>query len=247
MQLDAKENIEIEYWKTSKQESPEKFTAGNFINKSQECLNLKYKIIKHHALIRGKKKVLEVGAGQGWASCFMKKFFLPDSEFTVTDISPHAVKGLKHWESVFDVKIEKAYASKSYDIKEDDASYDLIFCYAAAHHFVLYQETLQELKRLLTNDGHILFLYEPTCSKLLYPLHYYYVNHAPHVTPEDVLIPSKIVAICEEIGLDCKVNADAKQVIIRSIFLGIYFKILHALPFLQSILPGSSDFVMSKK
>jgi SAM-dependent methyltransferase len=247
MDLDKKERLEIEYWRDSASESPETFTKDNLLNKLQECRNLDYRIQKHWSIINGKRKILEIGAGQGWASCFLKKFYLPKSHFTVTDISPFAVQSVKYWETLFNIEIDKKYPCKSYEIQEKNDSFDFIFCYSAAHHFKLYRETLVELQRILKTGGHIIFFYEPTCSRLFYPLHMTYVNNAPHVTPEDVIIPSEIKKISDNINLQFKNEYDPNQIILRSIPLGIYFKFLKTFPFLQKWLPSSSDLVFRKR
>lgn len=246
MEIRQKEKLEIDYWRDSRIESPKVFSKANFLNKVQECRNFDYKIRKHRKLIKSKKSILEVGAGQGWASCFLKKYYLPNSIFTVTDISPHAIESTNYWESLFDVKIDKAYSAKSYELDENDYQFDFIFCYAAAHHFVMYERTLIELKRVLKKGGHIIFFYEPTCSKLFYPIHYYYVNNIPHHTPEDVIIPSQIESICSRIGLNYTNQYDPNQVIIRNLGIGFYFSFLRKFPFLQNILPSSSDLIFHK-
>ena len=176
----------------------------------------------------------------------MKKYFVPDAQYTVTDISPFAIESLHYWEAVFDVKILHSLACKSYEVPLKDESFDLIFCYAAAHHFVRIKESLAELKRLLKPGGCILFLYEPTCSKWFYPLHFKYVNSVNHSTPEDILIPSDIEKIARSLDLTYTHFYDAQQRIIRSISLAIYFRILKTFPFLQSILPSSSDMLFTK-
>jgi len=247
MDLKKKEDIEINYWKESKSESPEKFLAGNFLNKTQECRHFNYKIEKYISLFRNSKKILEVGSGQGWASCYMKKFYLKNAHFTVTDISPYALESLKYWEQIFQVKIDKSFAAKSYEIDEPENQYDLIFCYSAAHHFVKYKETLIELKRLVKKGGHILFLYEPTSSKLFYSLYLRYVNKMPHSTPEDVIIPKKIQKICDEIDLEYTNFYDSNQTIKRSFIIATYFKVLRIFKFLQPYVPSSSDLIFTKK
>lgn len=246
MNLKEKEEEEINYWRESKFESSERFTKENFLNKMQECRHFDYKANKYAAFIRNKTRVLEVGAGQGWASCFLKKYYLPEAHFTVTDISPYAIQSIAYWEEFFRVRIDRAYAAKSYEIDAEDGQFGLVFCYAAAHHFVLLEETLTELKRVLRDDGHILFLYEPTCSALFYPLHYYYVNKMPHSTPEDVIVPSRMSAISQRAGLKYRNIYDAHQTLIRSIPLGLYFRMLGKLPFLQKALPSSSDLIFRK-
>ena len=244
--LDKKEQIEIDFWEKSQFESPGHFSPQNLNNKLQECENLAYKLKKYQSHILDKKDVLEIGAGQGWASCFMKSKFLPEANFTVTDISKFAVESVKYWEAHFEVKISKAFAAKSYAIEEPDDSFDLIFCYAAAHHFVLIEETLIELKRLLKKEGHIIFIYEPTCSRLLYPLFYRYVNKMPHSTPEDVLVPSRIKKMCGSMGLRYENHYDPTVIIDRNKRTTQYFNLLDSIPILQRVLPSSSDLIFQQ-
>lgn len=247
MDLQEKENIEIEYWKNSSFENPEVFTKENYLNKSQEAIHFNYKIQKYRSLLNKKTTVLELGAGQGWASCFLKKFFLPDAAFTVTDISPYAIASVKHWEHIFKTKIDNAVSCKSYSIPLEDASVDFIFCYAAFHHFVKHKETLTEAKRVLKSGGIMLFLYEPVSSKLFYPLYYKYVNTAAHSTPEDVLIPKVLKSYCNSLNLEFRVTYDSHQTINRSWVIMLYFGFLKRLPFLTKLLPASADFIIKKK
>lgn len=247
MDLDKKEKIEIEYWQETRFENPRVFTASNFLNKTNEARHLHYKLGKYKEHIKGKKNILEIGAGQGWASCFMKRFVLKQSHFTVTDISPHAIEGLKFWEETFNVDIDHFEALRSYEVNQLGQKFDLIFCYAAFHHFVKYKETLESLKSILSDEGTILFLYEPTSSQIFYPLYYKYVNAMPHSTPEDVLIPKEIAKICKDVGLNYTNFYDSKQTIYRSFTTSFYFKILRILPFLSKVLPSSSDMLFTKK
>jgi len=244
--LNSKEEIEINFWRDSKIESANEFTIGNFLNKSEECKNLNYKFKKYLNTIIYKKDVLEIGAGQGWASCFLKKYYVPHAKVTVSDISPFALDSVKYWEQVFDVKIDQKIAAKSYDIDCENDSFDLIFCYAAAHHFVKHKATLIELKRLLKINGHIIYLNEPTSSKMLYKLHYKIVNKLPHGTPEDVLIPKEFEKICKEVGLTFKNNYDPTQPIFRSFPVYFYAKFLKTFKFMQRFLPSSSDMIFQK-
>lgn len=241
MRLSDKEKIEIEYWRQSQFEAPTEFTKANLLNKMQEARQFNYKCQKFKSILSDRQKVLEIGAGQGWASCFMKKYYLPKAHFSVSDISPYAIESLPYWEKVYDVKIDHHFAAKSYAIDVDE-KYDLIFCYAAAHHFVLIEETLNNLGNLLHSDGVILFLYEPVSSKLLYPLHKAYVDRMPHVTPEDVLVPSKIKEAAKRCDLQCHVHYDAHQVVMRGVGSSLYFNLLQTVPFLKYWLPGSADF-----
>lgn len=247
MDLDTKEAIEVNYWKESSFESPDKFTNRNRHSKRKECEHLHYKVKKHLDLIRDKKRVLEIGAGQGWASCFLKRFYLKKAHFTVTDISEYAIESLKYWEKDFEVKIDDRFAAKSYEIKAPDNTFDLIFCYAAAHHFVEHKKTLKELKRLLRVNGKIIFLYEPTSSRLFYPLHHWLVNRQEDITPEDVLIPNEIRKLANQVGLNYTNIYDPHQTIVRSKISHNYYRILKTVSILNNWLPSSSDLVFEHK
>lgn len=243
MNLEDKEKLEIEFWKNNKLESPETFTRQNFLGKTLQLQTFTKKIHKRFKFIKGKKNVLELGAGQGWASSYLKKWFLPNAKFTVTDISPYAVASVKYWEQIYDIKIDQTLACKSYELPFQDNTFDFIFCYAAAHHFVEVEETLKEIKRVLQAKGTCIFFYEPTCSKLFYKMHLKYVNSLNPGTPEDILIPKEMKAISERVGLEYLQVYDVQSQHIRSLFIGFYFKLISTFSFLQNWLPSSSDFI----
>lgn len=247
MNLSEKEQIEISFWKDNALEGPEHFTKENMLNKMQECRILDYKLSKYKTYFSGEKRVLEIGAGQGWSSCFIKKHFMPDAHFTVTDISPYALESIKYWEELFEVEIGRTQACRAYETPFNDEEFDLIFCFASFHHFVKYETCLKELKRTLKPKGDIIFLYEPTSSALFYKMANSYVNKMPHSTPEDVIIPSKLRVITNRLGLKYSVEYDTAQVILRSFGKAAYFKFLDKLPFLQPILPASASMIFSKK
>ncbi len=243
MNIEEKEKIEIEFWKNARHENPSEFSVHSFLSKTLQLQTFHKKIHKRIQFIRNSKNVLELGSGQGWASCFLKKWFLPHSKFTVTDISPYAIASVKYWEEIYDIKIDETHACKSYQLPFDDNSFDLIFCYAAAHHFVKIEETLNEVKRVLKKNGSCIFFYEPTSSKLFYKLHMKYVNSLDPSTPEDVLIPAEMEKIANRVGLTYYHFYDVESQHIRSLFLGFYFKFISTFGFLKRILPSSSDFV----
>lgn len=246
MNLEEKEKIEIDYWKNNSWENSNQLTKENFLNKTQEARILNFKLNKYKEIFTGKKNILEVGSGQGWASSFIKKFIMPESIFTVSDISPHAIDGIKHWESIYNIKIDRREACRSYNTPFDDKSFDIIFCFAAAHHFVKHKETLVELKRILKKDGTIIYLYEPTASKYTYPIYYKYVNSAPHSTPEDVLIPSRMKKIAHELNLSFSNNYMGQALIHRSVLTSLYFKFTIFLGPLKRFLPSSSDLIFKR-
>lgn len=247
MDLKEKERIEIEFWKNSQTENPSTFTMGNFLNKINNISILHSKISRYQKHFNGIDSCLELGAGQGWASAFIKRWIAPQAKMTVTDISPYAVESVKYWEQFYDIKVENALACKSYDLPFEDSSMDLVFCFAAAHHFVKLEETLAEAYRVLKPSGKCLFLYEPTSHRITYKLHLNYVNSTNPSTPEDILIPKEIKKMGESLNFEVEHYYDHRSQNPKSLVMSLYFKILSSFTFLQRILPSSSDFIFIKQ
>jgi len=205
------------------------------------------KISKHQKHFQGVNSCLELGAGQGWASSFIKRWIIPQAEMTVTDISPYAVESVKYWEEFYDIEIKNSLACKSYELPFEDSSFDLVFCFAAAHHFVKLEETLSEVHRVLKPSGKCLFLYEPTSHRLTYKLHLNYVNSTNPSTPEDILIPKEIKKMGKDLNFKVEHAYDHQSQNPKSMVMGFYFKLISTFGFLERILPSSSDFIFIKK
>lgn len=242
--IEAKQKAEIEFWHNSKDESPEADSIYNIANKFSDaevfldCLN------RHRTKLTINGKVLEIGAGQGWAACVYKKLF-PDAHVTATDISKYAVMSLPKWERMLEVKINNSYACLSYEIHEGDASLDQVFCFAAAHHFLAHKRTLREISRVLKPGGKAFYFHEPMTPKYLYSLAYWRVNRKRPQVPEDVLITSELCKLACEIGFDLQIDY-YPQLIKRRPFETVYYFILDRIPFLQRLLPCSATLIFTK-
>lgn len=174
--------------------------------------------------------MLELGGGQGWAACVYKRLF-SNAHVTFTDMSKYAVMSLPKWERVFERQIDNAYACTSYDIDEHNASVDLIFCFASAHHFLAHKRTLQELSRVLKPRARAIYFHEPATPRYLYLLAYWRVNRKRPEVPEDVLIIAELRTLAEQAGLDMEVDYDP-SLKNRGAFEPVYFFTLgpYALP-----------------
>lgn len=244
MNLREKEKVEIDFWKNSESESPENFTTYNLLNKIGEA-KFFYEIIQgYKEIFRNSPKILELGAGQGWASCIIKKEF--GQELITSDISEYAVQSIKYWEGIFNVKIDHSLACTSYEIPLEDESIDLVFCFAAAHHFVKHKRSFQEINRILKPGGHCLYLYEPSCLPYLYRWQYKRVNRIRTEVPEDVLIYNRILKIARNCGF--KARIDFFPIARSSSFLVTnYYFLLRSIPLLARLLPCNANFVFQKK
>jgi SAM-dependent methyltransferase len=238
--LHHKERKEIEFWKHSPTEKPESNSVENIVDKLGDAEIFIDCIQRYASIFSNATSVLELGAGQGWASCILKSMF-PSARVITTDISPHAVASVPKWERVFDTEIDDQYACRSYDMPEEDSSIDCIFCFAAAHHFVAHRRTLQEIKRVLSPSGHCFYFYEPSCLPIWYSWAYRRVNSKRPEVPEDVLIYPKIYRLCEEVGLQCEIQFYPSTTK-RGAFEILYYTMLQKAEPLRRMLPCTANY-----
>ena len=243
--IEAKQRIEIEFWRDSEDESPESDSIHNIVNKASDAGVFLDCLKRHQDKLVTTGRVLELGGGQGWASCVYKRLF-PEAQLTTTDISKFAVMSLPKWERLFEVKIDNAYACTSYETHERDGSIDQIFCFAAAHHFLAHKRTLREICRILKPGSRAFYFHEPATPRYLYSLAYWRVNRKRPDIPEDVLITSELRKLAQSCGLDLHVDY-YPSLTKRAPFETVYFFILSRITFLQRLLPCSAIFIFTKK
>jgi len=188
--------------------------------------------------------ILELGGGSCWAS-YLVKVLNPDAYVVGTDIAPAAIQHHKIWEDVFQTKIDDARACTSYETPFEEAAFDLIFCFEAAHHFGKHSRTFQEIKRLLKPGGTALYLHEPGCRRYIYPLAHRRVNRKRPAVPEDVLVYKDLLKLCSEQGLEGRVVFDP-SLLNRGPSQTLYFMALRAFPFLQHAVPCTIDLIIKK-
>ena len=110
----------------------------------------------------GSGLIVELGGGQGWASCIVKRMY-PHAKVVLTDISHYALASLPKWERILGAKLDGIVACRSYELPAADSSVDCVFCFASAHHFGAHGRTIREIARVLKPGGRCLYLYEPSC------------------------------------------------------------------------------------
>jgi SAM-dependent methyltransferase len=239
-ELERRQRVEIEFWKNSETERPGSGSIENIVNKAGDAAVFLDLIARFDTVFRTAGTIVELGAGQGWASCLVKRRF-PNAHVTATDTSEHAVASVREWERIYQTRLDGVYACRSYETAEPDRSVDLVFCFAAAHHFVAQRRTMAEVARVLAPGGHALYLYEPSCRRYLHALATRRVNKKRPDVPEDVLMYERIVAIAREVGLTCDLDffPSTRR---RAPVEALYYTILQRMPPLQRLLPCTINY-----
>ncbi|MFZ5532222.1 MAG: class I SAM-dependent methyltransferase [Pseudomonadota bacterium] len=242
--IEEKQRIEIAYWRDSIDESPNSDSVVTVVNKMTEAAIFLDCMKMYHAEVSPAGRVVELGCGQGWASCIYKKMF-PEADVTATDLSGFAVASISKWEAIFGIRVNRSYACKSYETEEDDASVDLIFCFASAHHFLAHRRTVREISRILKPGGKAIYFYEPTSPIYLYSLAHKRVNRKRPEVPEDVLIVSELHKLSKLENLDLRIDY-YPSLIHRGPLETIYYYFLSKIPFLQKMVPCTANFIFTK-
>lgn len=239
-----REELEIRFWETSSTESPESDAIENIVDKAAEARVFLQKIQAFSSLFSRARTILELGGGQCWASCIVKRLY-PNATVIATDISPAAVASVHKWEHIYKVKLDGVKACPAYKLPFEDSAFDLIFAYSAAHHFAKHRRTFIELRRILKPGGACLYLHEPGCPAYIYPLALQRVNAKRPEVPEDVLRYRELLDLGKDAGLDVKVRF-SPTLINRAAFETIYFFVMGKIPLLQRVLPSTIDLIILK-
>lgn len=114
-------------------------------------------------------RVLELGAGQAWASLMLKRLHR-DCEIHASELSPEALLGAEKWERLLEIGLDGYWACQADRTPFEDEQFDLVFAFAAFHHFVIGgrgRQALAEALRITKRGGRLVLLSEPTAPPWL--------------------------------------------------------------------------------
>jgi ubiquinone/menaquinone biosynthesis C-methylase UbiE len=234
------QSIELALWDVHKNED----WLANLSNKLSELRWLMPKFNSYDKQFRDANTVLELGGGEGWSSCVVKRLY-PKLHIIATDMSDSAISGIGKWERIFESSVDTSFSCKSYSIPLPDNSVDLIFSFQAAHHFRLHMETLKEVARLLKSGGVCMYLHEPSCRKYIHPLAKWRVNKKRPECPEDLVVLEDMRNIAADLGFGLKVVYSTATVN-RGVIEGVYYKFLSMFPVFCQWVPCTADFIFTK-
>jgi ubiquinone/menaquinone biosynthesis C-methylase UbiE len=236
--------FERRFWENDPFERPGVDSLENLLNKSVDLSTFNDIVSRYAPEFARAASILEVGGGQGWASCVVKRRF-PAARVTVSDAVDAAIAGRPIWERVFNTRLDASVAAPAQELPVADESINLLFCFAAAHHFVDHDAALREAYRVLAPNGVCLWLYEPTSPALLHRLAESRVNRKRVDVPEHVLVPEQILAKARAAGFDASVEFSPDGVR-RGRLTAIYYAMLQLVPALARVLPCTAHFVFRK-
>jgi SAM-dependent methyltransferase len=248
--LSKSDEKELLFWSSDSLESPQGDVFDNLVHKSH-FVKVFNKVLPRLELI-GDETILEMGGGHCWASALIKRHY-PNCYVVASDLSPDAVRFLEKYETILGVTVDETWAFNSRHIPFDKGQFDLVFTFAAFHHFGEgndFGAAIREMIRVLRPAGKLVLLYEPSSPQWLYKWAFQRVNRRrasfSHVIDEDVLVLSKIRRICER--LNCRFEAQYFTSYEERIGIveTVYYYILTQVKLLRRLLPCTVNVVIEK-
>lgn len=212
--LTGSDEKELRFWMTDLRHNPTSSFWDNVEIKAGE-LRMFEELIP---LLNPKpgERVLELGAGHGWSSLMLKRFH-PGAEIHASEISPNALLSAEKWERLFESRLDGYWACQAGNTPFADEQFDLVFTFAAFHHFVIDdrgRDSLAEALRVTKRGGRLVLLSEPTAPAWFRNWSMRKLNRLRKGTgadvDEDCLVLSQLGRWARELGATMRVCFDTK-------------------------------------
>lgn len=193
--------------------------------------------------------VLEIGAGQGWASCLAKRR-QPDCRVVAADIARDALLYAAAYEQLLDVRIDELWECSVRALPFADAQFHRIFAFASLHHFGErhdYGGILGEVLRLLAPGGRTVFLYESWAPGWAIGWTRRRARRQmKEAVDEDVLHLGHLRDACRRLGGRLEVEFWPNPGFRESAAAAAYMALLNRCRFLAPVLPGTVNVTITK-
>ncbi len=165
--------------------------------------------------VRASARVLELGAGQAWASALVKHS-APSAEVHASELSSEALMGAAHWEQLLGVQLDGLWAFPADQLPFEDGQFDRVFAFAAFHHFAIGGRAvaaLEQTLRLVRPGGRLVLLCEPVSPAALRGWHRARLNRIREATgsdvEEEVLVYSELARAARTLGFEPSIRYNA--------------------------------------
>lgn len=210
--LSRSDQKELRFWKGDPRYNRASSLWENIKTKGGE-LRMFEELIPLLALRAG-ERVLEMGAGQAWASLMLKRLHR-DCEIHASELSPEALLGAEKWERLLEIGLDGYWACQADRTPFEDEQFDLVFTFAAFHHFVIGgrgRNALAEALRITKRDGRLVLLSEPTAPPWLRAWSNAKLNRIRQGSnfdiEEECLVLSELQRWARELGATMRVRFD---------------------------------------
>lgn len=235
---------EREYWQKSDFERPGSWSLELLTLKMTEARVLLEKLARFEADFTNNATIVEIGAGQAWGSCVVREQF-PGSVVVATELAYEALYTTPRWATVIGDHPTAKAACISEELPLRDGSVDLVFAFAAAHHFADMNKVMREISRVLRKGGVALFLHEPSSPRWINAAAVRRVNAKRPEVPENVLVSRDVAALATAAGLQCELH-HAPTTTSRGAFETLYYLVLSHFAPLRYFLPCTMDYRITK-
>jgi methylase of polypeptide subunit release factors len=89
-ELERRQQREIDFWRNSHAERPGSNSIENIINKARDAEVFLELVERYRQVFSRARSIVELGGGQGWAACLVKRLFSQATVIT-TDLSEDAI------------------------------------------------------------------------------------------------------------------------------------------------------------
>lgn len=250
LRLSESDKKELQFWEHDAGEGPDADIFLNLIYKARVMLTFRRAMA--FLSLSGSETILEVGAGQGWASVILKRQH-PSCYVVASDVSQHAIEVSAKYETVIGAKIDEKWACSADNMPFANDSFDVVFCFAAFHHFIIgnrYSETLNEAMRVLKPGGRLVMLFEPSSPPLFYKLTTMRVNkNRAHVAviDEDVLQMAILRQEAQKLGASLSFEYFPDHLDRLGLTSTLYYWLLSKFRFLQPFLPCTVNATITRR